>query len=50
MDQKYLKMGQERLKIVFWTMETPICFVKKNHFLVKSALEPARLLGACQQC
>ena len=32
MDQEYLKMGQEGLKIVFWTKEIPVSFVKKKHF------------------
>ena len=32
MDQEYLKMGQEGLKIVFWAEEIPVSFVKKKHF------------------
>ena len=43
MDQELLKMGQEGLKIVFWTKETPF-LSKKNKQFVKIGL------GACRQC
>ena len=42
MDQKYLKMGQEGLKIVFWTKETPVSFVKKKSIFSEIGL------GACE--
>ena len=38
MDQKYLKMGQEGLKIVFWTKKHLFFCFKK---LVNLALKPA---------
>ena len=50
MDQEGLKMGQEGLNIVFWTYET--CFFVQNmqFYVVRLALEPVGMRGACQQC
>ena len=42
MDREEQKMGQGGLKILFGP--------KKLFFVVKLALEPVGLFGACQQC